>query len=310
MHLIHSARPLSIDASVVSIGNFDGVHRGHIMLIKEVVRRAHERKAASLIITFDPHTRSVVTPGKPQPILTDPEEKAMLIEKFGVDYLVVLKFDQEMMHMPAEAFIDHILLHQLRAAEWVMGEGHSFGKNKQGSAASLRQAAAINHIRIFAAKLAFKDATVISSTEIRQHIIRGQMADALSLMGHSYPIITERIRGIHKATELGFPTVNFKKPQEPKTLPPPGVYAAKLEFRGNSYIGALYWGDCPTFEGREFHFEFHLLEKADVLPQPGEKACLWVHDFVRRDKAFKDEPALAHQIGNDIQIIQRFFSQE
>jgi riboflavin kinase/FMN adenylyltransferase len=308
MHLIRSLQPLPIKASVVSVGNFDGVHCGHMMLIRETVRRARMRRAQSVIVTFEPHTRVVTSPHQIQPILTTLEEKALLIGSLGVDYLVCLKFDRALMSLSPAEFIKRILIGRCKAVEWVMGQGHTFGSQRRGSAEFLRRHVDIKHFSLFVAKTARTGDTIVSSTEIRRRIVAGQVADALRLLGHPYLIITRRIRGVRKARQLGFPTINFEAVREPKVLPMPGVYAARLEFAGRRHCGALYWGDCPTFANRDFHFEFHLFGPPGKALRAGAKACIGLYHCIRHDRAFKNQDALARRIADDVNEIKRYFT--
>ncbi|MBN1757628.1 MAG: hypothetical protein JW863_04885 [Chitinispirillaceae bacterium] len=297
-------------STVVTVGNFDGVHQGHVLLMKETVRRAGAAGIRSVAITFEPHTREVLFPELVTERLTTFEEKASLIEQYGIDYLLRIPFTPEFSRKSPEVFIRSVLSDTLHAAEWVMGEGHGVGKDRTGGNNFLRSILSKYHIIPFTADLLKRDATVISSTQIRMHLVKGRVAEAVEMLGHPYLISAERIQGLKIGSQLGFPTLNFSRPPSQKVLPPPGVYAAELEYRNSVQPGALYFGDCPTFTGRTAHFEFHVFGNDKPFPETGESARLWLHTFIRPDRSFPTSGELITQIENDISTIQFFFRGE
>ncbi|MDG5815936.1 riboflavin biosynthesis protein RibF [Chitinispirillales bacterium ANBcel5] len=300
----------SLPQSIVTVGNFDGVHRGHALLLSEVVKRAREANVCSVAVTFDPHTRSVVFPELSQMTLTTLEEKAALIEGFGIDYLVVIPFDNEFRQLSATQFAEQILIKKLNALGWVMGEGHSVGKNHSGGKNFLHQVMSKYHINTFVVSLYKQDETVISSTQIRKLIIEGKIQKAVEGLSHPYLITVSRVEGTKTGTKLGYPTLNFRKPSSQKVIPPAGVYAAELEFKDRKVQGALYFGNCPTFSNRDIHFEFHVFEFGVDEPHYGEHCNLWLHRFIRSDISFSQESQLSEQITKDINEIREYFSQE
>lgn len=311
MKIISQHEPLPENIkTVVTIGNFDGVHQGHRILINRTVEIAKSKGAKSVVVTFDPHTRNVLYPELPVMLLTTFEEKAALIENLSVDYLLRINFDEHFSGLEQDQFIKQVLFKQLHACDWVMGEGHSVGKNRAFGKKNLHSEAAKYHINIFTAILAAFDETVISSTQVRKLINEGRVQDAVAMLGHPYLITVEREKGLKIGTRIGYPTFNFKKPPLQKVIPPVGVYAAEIDIDGKKTKGALYFGDCPTFTGREIHFEFHALEVCDREPAVGEAVNLWLHRFIRPDMAFTDEKALAGQIKDDTNNIKTYFSQE
>lgn len=296
--------------TVVTVGNFDGIHRGHEVLIKSVVQRAKEKGISSAIITFDPHTRMVLFPELPHYLLTTFEEKAFLLEQLGVDILFKISFDDQFRQMSPEEFVKEILVNRLRTTDWLMGEGHSIGKERAGGKKFLREAMSKYHINTFTADLLTLDDTIVSSTEIRKLIMDGRVADAIEMLGHPYLISAERIQGLKIGSKLGYPTLNFIRPPSQKVIPPPGVYAAELEFDGKVQPGALYFGDCPTFAHRDIHFEFHSLDLIGREPEYGQIAHLWLYKLIRKDQAFSDPNELVENIKKDINGIVKFFQEE
>ncbi|MDR3012788.1 MAG: hypothetical protein LBU70_06225 [Chitinispirillales bacterium] len=343
-------------ATVVTVGNFDGVHRGHARLIARVTGLARERGAASVVVTFEPHTRSVVFPKLSTKLLTTFEEKVSLMEKMGVDYVLRVDFDENFRRMEQEEFIERVLVDKLGAVGWVMGEGHHVGKNLAGVKKKLHFAAGKYHIDTSTELLEAADGAAISSTRIRGLVSDGRMGEAAAMLGRPYLIAAERVAGAKIATKLGFPTLNFKRPEAMKVVPPAGVYAAEIEIDGKvrgfgggvdvcgvgggsvggsgadggniggrggagdggigeeaagRLIGALYFGDCPTYANRETHFEFHALRYGGVRePAIGEIVRLWLRRYIRPNTAFSDESALKAQITLDINEIKQYFLEE
>ena len=311
MKIIRSNEPIPhIEKSVLSVGNFDGVHYGHQFLINKVCERARSHKASSVIITFEPHTRAFLKPDQTPPRLTTFDEKVLILRDFNIDYLICVPFNKQLSDLSPEAFIKDILIHRFGAVEWVVGENHMFGKDRKGDKNFLHNLAVRNHFSVFTVKLHAKEGMVASSTNIRTLIDESRIDEAVLVLGHAYPIIAERIRGMRKGFELGYPTLNFKCPSSEKVIPPPGVYAAEVEFRDSKLAGALYYGNCPTFENRDYHFEFHSLDAIEYDPGIHTDVALWLHSFIREDMTFSTEAELVKQITDDITIIGHFFNKE
>jgi len=311
MKTIHYQKlPKSVTASIVTVGNFDGIHRGHELLITEVVKQAKAANAASIIVTFDPHTRSVVQPGAMQPVLSTLEEKAFLLTPYGVDFLAYIPFDDTFAALTPMEFVENVLKKELRATGLVLGEGHTFGNQKAGNKKFLQSDMGRNHITTFAISSLSQQNTVVSSTEIRKRLMDGDVREAVQLLGHPYLVSGKRVSGLKKGSQMGFPTLNFLRPSINKVLPPPGVYAAMLDFKGTKRPGAFYFGNCPTFDGRDFHCEFHALEFMTEVPADGEVGHVWVHNMVRKDVMFSSQEKLVEQMKKDIAEINNFFAGE
>ncbi|MBN1307229.1 MAG: hypothetical protein JXA18_04890 [Chitinispirillaceae bacterium] len=297
-------------ATVASVGNFDGVHRGHRYLIDKVVQQATKRGCKSALVTFDPHPRLVLNPEMPFEILTTFDEKVRLIEPLKIDYLLCLPFTPVFSRLSSEEFVETVMVQQLHAIEWIMGEDHGVGRDRSGEKNSLHNVMCKYHIIPFIIDLLEQQRRVVSSTRIRVEIINGRIVEAVEMLGHPYLISTERIPGLNIGSRLGFPTLNFKRPPSQKVLPPAGVYAAELEFENFLKPGALYFGECPTFTNRSVHFEFHSFDGGEPFPDCGESARLRLHGFVRKDRAFSTADELSAQIHDDVRTVRNFFMKE
>jgi len=240
---------LPTEGSVLTVGNFDGVHRGHRQLFDKVLDRARISGLRSIAVTFEPHTRGVTTEGNGSELLTTFEEKARLIELLGIDYLMKVPFDTAMRRNSPESFIADILSGRLRMKEWVLGQGHAIGKDRAGNEQFLHAMEGKYHFSMFIDDLLTREGTAVSSTQIREFIKNGRIFEAVLRLGHPSLISVERTAGIKLGTALGYPTLNFRSPPSRKVIPPAGVYAARIEYQGRFEEGALYFGGCPTFGG-------------------------------------------------------------
>jgi riboflavin kinase / FMN adenylyltransferase len=299
--------------TVVTVGNFDGVHRGHARLIARAVGLARESGAAAAAVAFDPHTRKVVYPELSTMLLTTIPERAALMAEMGVDYLFLARFDEKFREMGQDEFIEKVLAGRLRAAAWVMGEGQHVGRDTEGGKKNLHFACGKYHINTFSEPPEMRGGAMISSTRIRGLVGEGRLREAREMLGRPYLIAAQRVRGLQgAATRLDCPTLNFKMPEAGKVLPPAGVYAAELEIGGKrGLFGALYFGDCPTYEGRETHFEFHALcfdRCGAAEPAVGESVNLWLYEYIRPGVAFPNEDALKAQIAADVDRIRSIFA--
>ncbi|MCL2181881.1 MAG: hypothetical protein FWB85_00210 [Chitinispirillia bacterium] len=309
--------------TVVTVGNFDGVHLGHTRLIASAVGLARSRGHSSAVVTFEPHTRSVLYPELSTKLLTPFAEKAVLLEKMGVDYVFRINFDDAFQRMSQEEFVEKVLFGRLGATDWVMGEGHLVGRGREGGKKNLHFVAGKYHIMVLTEPLEVAGEAPVSSTRIRGLVSEGRITDASAMLGRPYFVLAQRTAGVKVGTKIGFPTLNFKRPGGGKVIPPSGVYAAEIEIAGDAgnadcggintqtkkLPGALYFGDCPTYEGRDTHFEFHALSYDNSVREPevGESVYLWLHKYIRPDTAFPAEDALKAQIAADVNNINTYF---
>jgi len=312
---IDDAVPLN-ETSVLTVGNFDGVHRGHRMLLDSVVKRAAARGRRATAVTFEPHTRlaavrKAAKGSGSHELLTTFEEKTRLLELAGLEYVMKIPFDEAMSRKSPEEFIDEVLVKRLHMAEWILGHGHVIGRNRTGDANFLQSMEGKYHFKTFIADLLSVEGTAVSSTRIREFITNGRIFEAVQRLGHPYLISVERTRGIRLGTMLGYPTFNFKSPPARKAIPPAGVYAAELEYKGRLECGALYFGGCPTFGGnREVHFEFHSFSRGTSELPEGCRADIWIYSFIRADKVFAGSHELVRQIDDDVEKIKAYFTKE
>ncbi len=295
--------------SVITMGNFDGVHLGHRILLEKVISRAIQQRILSVVVTFEPHTREIIK-GEKVSRLTTLDEKIVLFEQYDLDYLVVIPFSAEVAFLGKEQFRTNVLVNQLNATEFIMGEDHRFGRNHEKSEKNLSFDEGKNDISRIIIKLYGENSINAGSTEVRNYLSKGNVSEAVNMLGHPYLVLGTRVRGEHIGTELGFPTLNFTSPSSQKMVPPPGVYVAEVEFGSSKLKGCLYYGECPTFGDRDVHFEFFSLDLVEKDPFVGESCRIWIHQHIRDEQRFNNSDLLVAQIQRDVKIIRHYFVKE
>ncbi|GAB3145770.1 bifunctional riboflavin kinase/FAD synthetase [Micromonospora sonneratiae] len=305
----YDAVPGGWGRSVVTIGVFDGVHKGHQATIGHAVRRARELGVQSVVVTFDPHPAEVVRPGSHPAVLTEPARKAELIEALGVDVLCVVPFTPDFSRLSAEAFVHDILVDHLHAAVVVVGENFRFGHRAAGNVELLERLGRAFGFSVEAPPLVADEGTVFSSTYIRAGVDAGDVVAAAAALGRPHRLEGVVVRGDQRGRELGFPTANLLCHRY-AAVPADGVYAAWLirhgtrSTRGRSghqpvaLPAAVSIGSNPTFSGRERRVEAYVLDFDGDLY--GERLAL---DFVARLREMRRydavEPLLA-QMNEDV----------
>jgi riboflavin kinase / FMN adenylyltransferase len=272
----YDAAPGGWGRSVVTIGVFDGVHKGHQATIGHTVARARELGVQSVVVTFDPHPAEVVRPGSHPAVLTEPARKAELIEALGVDVLCVVPFTPEFSRLPAEQFVHDVLVEHLHATLVVVGANFRFGHRAAGDVALLEQLGRTFGFGVEGGPLVAEDGTVFSSTYIRSCVDAGDVGAAAAALGRPHRLEGVVVRGDQRGRELGFPTANLLCHRY-AAVPADGVYAARLIRRGQRepLMAAVSVGTNPTFSGRERRVEAYALDFSGDLY--GERLAL---DFV------------------------------
>jgi riboflavin kinase/FMN adenylyltransferase len=246
--------------SVVTIGVFDGVHRGHQQIIGHAVKRAGELGVQSVVVTFDPHPSEVVRPGSHPALLTEPVRKAELIEQLGVDALWVIPFTLDFSRLSAEAFVHDVLVETLHAALVVMGENFRFGNRAAGDAALLHRLGRAFGFGVESSPLLATDGTVLSSTYIRACVAAGDVTAAAEALGRPHRLEGVVVRGDGRGRALGLPTANLLTGPH-AAVPADGVYAGwLLGERVGRRMAAVSVGTNPTFSGLQRRVEAYVLD--------------------------------------------------
>ena len=295
--------------SVVTIGVFDGVHRGHQQILGHAVKKAREKGVPAVVVTFDPHPSEVVRPGSHPAVLTEPGRKADLMASLGVDALCVIPFTLDFSRLSAETFVHDILVDTLHASLVVVGENFRFGHKAAGDVALLTRLGRTFGFRVEAAPLVASDPanggeTVYSSTYIRSLIAAGNVAAAAAALGRPHRLEGVVVRGDQRGRQLGFPTANLMSGQY-AAVPADGIYAARVGWGHPGPAGleavrmaAVSVGTNPTFSGRERRVEAYILDfDRDIY---GERLVV---DFVarlREQRTYTGLEPLIEQIDDDV----------
>jgi riboflavin kinase/FMN adenylyltransferase len=290
--------PAALRGSAVSIGNFDGVHLGHIALISELRRVADQERAQTVVVTFDPHPLRLLAPDRFMPQLTTPEERAELLLRAGADWVVILKTTQELLQLEADEFLRRLLLNGLAAKAVVEGFNFHFGKDRQGTPQSL-QTWCNNHdmaCHIVAAKLGSNNEP-ISSSRVRAALDAGDVVGAARLLGRPYRLQGRVITGDRRGKELGFPTANLGDIRT--VIPGDSVYAVSVKCDFGTFTGAANFGPNPTFGVTARKVEVHLLDfDGDLYDQEIE---IEFAEQLRQTRKFASKDELVRQLTLDIE---------
>ena len=287
--------------SVVTLGNFDGVHRGHQTVLKTVAALARREGLASIAMTFDPHPRTVHRPDDPTVMITSTRQRAELIAATGIDALVIQPYDLDFAAQSAEEFVRTHFVEVLRARIVVVGDDVRFGKDNEGT---------IDTLRSLGEKYGFRTETIdevgrggrYSSSRIREQLTAGDVAEVADQLGRYHAVHGTVVHGDARGRDLGFPTANLSDDPE-GLVPADGVYAGWATFsgEGQAYPAAISVGTNPTFEGCTRRVEAHVLDKEfgsfDVYDR---QMTLEFVSRIRRQVAFTDMDGLIDQMHEDI----------
>ncbi|MFC0431188.1 bifunctional riboflavin kinase/FAD synthetase [Kutzneria buriramensis] len=287
---------------VLTIGVFDGVHRGHRELINRAVELAAKRDLPCVLMTFDPHPSEVVRPGSHPAQLTTLKRRADLVEELGVDVFCVLPFTPELSRMPADVFVHELLVEQLHVAAVVVGENFTFGRGAAGDVTLLRTLGNRFGFTAEGESLVTEDHLVYSSTYIRACIDAGDVVAAEHALGRPHRLEGIVVRGDGRGRDLGFPTANLSTPKF-AAVPADGVYACRFIQGGQVRNAAVSVGTNPTFSGRERRVEAFVLDVSEDFY--GQRVAL---DFVARLRGqlkFDSSDALVEQMRLDVEEARR-----
>jgi len=290
---------------VVTIGVFDGVHRGHQVIIARTVERALATGLPAVVLTFDPHPAEVVRPGTHPSVLTSQRRKAELLDGLGADVACVLPFTLEFSRLGPAEFVHEVLVEHLHAAAVVVGENFRFGHKAAGDVPLLRELGARFGFATEGVAIIGSDDTTYSSTFIRSCIDAGEVAAAGAALGRDHRLEGVVVRGDRRGRKLGFPTANLELAAH-AAVPADGVYAGRFLGPEVTRPAAISIGTNPTFEGRERRVEAYLLDYDGDLY--GERVAL---DFVARLRGmerFDTVEALTAQIAGDVAETRRLVS--
>jgi len=267
MHIIRSLEEFNPEGPVVlTQGTFDGVHLGHQKILTQLVTRAKQKNGKSVLLTFFPHPRLVLYPEDNElKLITSIEEKAKLLESFGLDYLIILPFTKELSRITAFAFIRDILVNKLRITTIIIGYDHRFGRNREGSIIEIQKYA--DEFKYEVEQIPEQDINecIVSSSQVRKALLSGDLEAANDFLGRPFSISGTVVSGNNKGTGLGFPTANIGDLDAFKLIPKIGVYAVKIRVKDKDHFGMLNVGLRPTFKLNQLTIETHIFDFSDNI---------------------------------------------
>ena len=280
----------------VSIGNFDGVHRGHQSMIAALIRNAREHGAPAVVFTFDPHPIALLRPGQSPPPLSTTERKIEILSQCGVDCLIVYPTDQELLQLTPREFFDRIVLGRLKACGLVEGPNFFFGHNRAGNIDTLREFCGAAGIELEIVPPVVMGDHLVSSSEIRRLIADGRVREAGALLGATYRVSGTVVRGAERGRTIGFPTANLEGIRT--VLPRDGVYAGRALVATSWFAAGINIGPNPTFADQERKFEAHLVGFTGDLY--GCRIAVELAERLRDTVAFDGIDSLKTQLAIDI----------
>lgn len=300
-----AAIPVPFKSSIITLGNFDGVHLGHRELFRRLVQKARQQQRQSVVCTFYPHPLKVLAPDKAPLLLNTREERSRLIAASHVDWLLEIPFNTEFARQSPEAFVDEILIGRLQMQGLVIGYDYAFGQARRGNPEFLIDYGRNRGFDVEVLQPVGADGQPYSSTRIRHLIAAGQVAEVVALLGRHYNLKGEVVSGFQRGRELGFPTANLYTDKE--LIPAPGVYVVKVRHGDQEYGGVVNIGQRPTFGGGDVTIEVHLLDYTGSIY--GESLRIYFIERLREEQTFDGGEELSRAIAADVlrarQILQR-----
>ncbi len=293
--------PAACRGGAVSVGNFDGVHRGHQAILAQLKRQAQGGPA--VVLTFDPHPLQILRPEQFQPVLTTIGQRAELFHRYGADQVIVLPTSAALLHLTAGEFFDQVLRQRLDARTIVEGLNFCFGRDRQGTVATLQALAAPAQVQVVLVPSQEWEGLAISSSRVRRELVQGQVQAAAQLLGRPYQITGTVGQGQRRGQKLGFPTANLEAIAT--LVPGDGVYAVRVTYQGKTYPGAANLGPNPTFGEQTRKVEVHLIGfQGDLY---GQVLTLDFIERLRDTRPFAGVEDLVQQLVKDVARTRELF---
>ncbi len=305
MKFITDINSLHLENTVVVLGNFDGIHKGHLTLLERAKEIAKKRELKTVFFTFYPHPTHVLAPVEVKLIYTD-REKQHVAEDMGMDFYVRFPFTKETASIEAEDFIHTILYQHLGAKAIVVGEDYSFGKSRKGNVETLKSFEERYDYQLHALTKLEENGEIISSTWLRKTILAADFPLVTKLMGRPYFISGQVVHGAELGRKIGFPTANIK-PDKHKQLPKHGVYISTVDVHGKTYYGLTNVGTKPTIDinYKEVLVETYIYDFDEMIY--GEEIIVKFHKYLRSEDVFKTLDELINQMKLDEEDLIEYF---
>ncbi len=299
--------PTNLHCAVVTIGNFDGIHLGHQLIIRRLVEEARRENCPAIVISFDPHPKMVLHPERrPFYLITSMEEKIRLLAGLDVDTFILIPFSLEYARTTAEEFVRGVLAERLHIRKIIIGHDYTFGRGKEGNEAFLSSFGRLLGFEVEVMNAVRVGETTVSSTRIREALLAGEVRLAASLLGRPYNLSGRVVPGNRRGVRLGFPTANISPDKE--LVPARGVYAVQVLLEGIRHKGALSIGINPTFSDERRSIEVYILDfNEDIY---GKTLDMLFIERLRDEIRFASPEKLIAQIDRDIAQVREILRAE
>lgn len=291
---------------VLTIGNFDGVHRGHAAILKQLCRMATQLQLPPVVVTFDPPPLAVLAPDRLPPRLTSVDQKVSLLLEQGISEVIVWPATPELLSLSADQFFEDIVLGQLRCRGIVEGPNFCFGRGRAGTVERLQQLGSHHRITVAIAQASESGGSMISSSEIRNALSQGNVVQARELLGRPYQLTGTVITGAQRGRQLGYPTANLGNVET--LIPPQGVYAGRTTLDGKSWPVALNIGPNPTFAEDQQKIEAYLIGFSGNLY--GKTLSIELLQSLRGVKKFSGVDELKWQLQQDVAACRAIYDSD
>ncbi|HEY4935496.1 MAG TPA: bifunctional riboflavin kinase/FAD synthetase [Puia sp.] len=286
--------------AVLTIGTFDGVHSGHQQVIAQMKKRAMEVDGETIIITFDPHPRTIINAASGIRLINTLDEKIELLSDKGIDHIVIVPFTEKFAQLSAEEYISHFLIRYFQPHTLIIGYDHHFGKGRSGNYELLKQHTTTYHYHLLEIPAHVLDSISVSSTRIRQAIGEGDMENANHLLGYTFFFSGQVVEGNKLGRTLGYPTANLVITEKSKLIPGDGVYAVDIEASdepGKQYRAMMNIGFRPTIDGSKRMIEVNIFNFDRMIY--GDHLKVFVKRFLRAEQKFNGLEELKAQLALD-----------
>lgn len=298
MKIFHSITDFKSETgTIATLGTFDGVHIGHMKIIERLIQNADELNCETLVLTFFPHPRMVLQDQSEIKLLNTIDEKSFLLEKAGLDNLVIHPFDKEFSRLTAEEFVKQVLVDAFNIKKIIIGHDHRFGRNRTAD---------INDLIVFGERYGFEveqisqqeiNEVAVSSTKIRNALTDGNVSLANKYLGYDYILSGTVVKGKQLGRTLGYPTANIEIAESYKLIPKIGIYIVKSEWNGKTVFGMMSIGFNPTVNGDKKTIEVNYFDFNEDLY--GKKVSVSILSRIRDEEKFESLEALTQQLHQD-----------
>ena len=289
---------------VMTLGSFDGVHRGHQFILNVIIQEAKSIGGTSALLTIDPHPREFFAPDNAPNLLTSLDKKLSLLEATGIEAVYILPFNAETAEMEPERFITEVLRDRCKVSSLIVGYDCRFGRKARGNYTMLQDMAPDMGFSVREISPVIVESERVSSTLIRERILLGDLARVEKLLGRKYSVVGQVKKGRGIGKTIGFPTANVHPYHT--AIPAQGVYIAESIIQGKAYPSAVNIGIAPTIRNEDITIEAHVLDYSEDIR--GAEIEIQFHKRLRPEKKFSGKEALIEQIGVDVNAVRAYFT--